>query len=122
MFNSLNISFQPFVGFPDSSVGKGSTCNVGDVGLVPGLGRSRGEGKGNPLQYSGHSSIFWVLKLPEMFNSLNISFQSFVASKFLAMSYLFSLLSAEICKNNVDVEKISYIMFLYSIRNPSELY
>ena len=38
--------------FPDSSVGKESTCNVGDLGSIPGLGRSPGEGKGYPLQYS----------------------------------------------------------------------
>ena len=43
------ISFSPKWGFPDSSVGKESTCNTGD----PGLGRSSGEGKGYPLQYSG---------------------------------------------------------------------
>ena len=40
-------------GFPDGSVGKGSVCNVGDLGLIPGLGRSPGEEKGYPLQYSG---------------------------------------------------------------------
>ena len=39
--------------FPDSSVGKESACNVGDLGSNPGLGRSPGEGKGYPLQYSG---------------------------------------------------------------------
>ena len=39
--------------FPDSSVGKESTCNAGDPGLIPGLGRSPDEGKGYPLQYSG---------------------------------------------------------------------
>ena len=39
--------------FPDSSVGKESACNAGDLGLIPGLGRSPGEGKGYPLQYSG---------------------------------------------------------------------
>ena len=38
---------------PDSSVGKESACNAGDPGLIPGLGRSLGEGKGYPLQYSG---------------------------------------------------------------------
>ena len=32
---------------------KESACNVGDLGLIPGLGRSPGEGKGYPLQYSG---------------------------------------------------------------------
>ena len=39
--------------FPDSSVGKESTCNSEDPGLIPGLGRSPREGNGNPLQYSG---------------------------------------------------------------------
>ena len=40
------------LGFLDSSAGKESTCNMGDVGLIPGLGRSPGEWKGNPLQDS----------------------------------------------------------------------
>ena len=40
-------------GFPDGSAGKESTCHVRDLGSVPGLGRSPGEGNGNPLQYSG---------------------------------------------------------------------
>ena len=39
--------------FPHSSVGKESACNAGDPGSIPGLGRSPGEGKGDPLQYSG---------------------------------------------------------------------
>ena len=38
--------------FPGGSEGKASACNVGDLGSIPGLGRSPGEGKGNPLQYS----------------------------------------------------------------------
>ena len=42
-----------YVGFPDSSVGKESTCNAGDPRLIPGSGRYPGEGKGYPLQYSG---------------------------------------------------------------------
>ena len=44
---------QSTLGFPDSSVGKESTCNVVDAGSIPGLGKSPGEGKGYPLQYSG---------------------------------------------------------------------
>ena len=36
-----------------AQLGKESTCNVGDLGSIPGLGRSPGEGKGYPLQYSG---------------------------------------------------------------------
>ena len=42
-----------FLGFPCGSAGKGSACNVGDLGLIPVLGRSPGEGKGYPFQYSG---------------------------------------------------------------------
>ena len=40
-------------GFPAASAGKESACNAGDLGLIPGLGRSPGEGKSYPLQYSG---------------------------------------------------------------------
>ena len=38
-------------GFPGGSDGKDSSCSVGDLGLIPGSGRSPGEGNGNPLQY-----------------------------------------------------------------------
>ena len=38
--------------FPCGSAGEESTCNAGDLGLIPGLGRSPGEGNGNLLQYS----------------------------------------------------------------------
>ena len=50
----LTICYIPHLirGFPDGSVGKESTYNVGDLGLIPGLGRFPGEGKGYPLQYS----------------------------------------------------------------------
>ena len=41
------------MGFPHDSAGKESAFNAGDLGLVPGLGISPGEGKGYPLQYSG---------------------------------------------------------------------
>ena len=42
-----------FLGFPGGSAGKESTCNVGDLGLIPGLGRSPAEGNSHPFQYSG---------------------------------------------------------------------
>ena len=41
------------MGFPCGLVGKEYACNAGDLGSIPGLGRSPGEGKGHPLQYSG---------------------------------------------------------------------
>ena len=42
-----------FLGFPCGSASKESTCNAGNLGSIPGLGRSPWEGKGYPLQYSG---------------------------------------------------------------------
>ena len=42
-----------FLGFPGGSAGKESACNAGDLGSIPGLGRSPGEGNSYPLQYSG---------------------------------------------------------------------
>ena len=47
------LSTPEFLGFPGGSAGKEIICNAGDLGSVPGLGRSPGEGKGYPLQYSG---------------------------------------------------------------------
>ena len=53
--------------FPDSSVGKESTCNSGDSGSIPGLGRSPGEGIGYPLQGSWASLVAQLVKnLPAM--------------------------------------------------------
>ena len=51
--NSLILCWEIIVWFPCGSVGKESTCHVEDLGLIPGLGGSSGEGKGYPLQYSG---------------------------------------------------------------------
>ena len=53
-----------YVGFADSSVGKDSACNAGDPGLIPGLGRSTGEGKAYPLQYSWASLVAQLVKNP----------------------------------------------------------
>ena len=52
-FHCKGPRFDPWLGFPDSSVGKESTCNAGDPGLIPGQERSPGEGKGYLLQYFG---------------------------------------------------------------------
>ena len=51
----FTLSHSPWqsLGFPCGSAGKESACNVGDLGLIPVLGRSPGEGKGYLLQYSG---------------------------------------------------------------------
>ena len=47
-----NLCIDMHQGFPGSSDGKESARNAGDLGSIPGLGRSPGEGNGNPLQYS----------------------------------------------------------------------
>ena len=54
-------------GFPDSSVGKKSVCNAGDLSSIPELGRSAGEGIGYSLQYSWASLVAQLVKnLPAM--------------------------------------------------------
>ena len=49
----LRLKFATSTQLPCGSAGKESTCNAGDLGLIPGLGKSPGERKGYPLQYSG---------------------------------------------------------------------
>ena len=51
-FLVLFINSVSFLGFPGGSGSKESACNAGDLGSIPGLGRSPGGGHGNPLQYS----------------------------------------------------------------------
>ena len=50
--------------FPGGSDGKESACSVGDLGSIPGLGRSSGEGIGYPLQYSWASLVAQLVKNP----------------------------------------------------------
>ena len=65
-----------FLGFPCGSSSKESACNAGDLGSVPGLGRSPGEGKGYPLQYSGLENSMdspWGLKELDMTERLALT-------------------------------------------------
>ena len=61
------------MGFPGGSAGKESASNAGDLGLIPGLGRSPGEGKGYPLQYSGLENFmdFIVHGIPKSWTQLS---------------------------------------------------
>ena len=78
LWNFLNLGrgpFSPFyffgiiicvftltLGFPDGAAGKESACNVGDLDSVPEMGRSPGEGKRYPLQYSGlENPMDWIV-------------------------------------------------------------
>ena len=74
----------PYVGFPDSSIGEESTCNAGDPGLVPQSGRSLGEGKGYPFQYSGLGNsmdciVHRVTKSQTQLNDFHVHRASLVA-------------------------------------------
>ena len=62
--NAFSVGLYKQQGFPDSSVGKESTCNAGDSGSNPGLGRSAGEVIGYPLQYSWASLVAQLAKNP----------------------------------------------------------
>ena len=68
------------MGFTDGSVDKESSCNVGDLGLIPGLGRSPGEGKGYLLQYFGLENsmdciVHGVLKNRTQLSDFHFHFQ-----------------------------------------------
>ena len=58
----------------DSSVGKDSTCNAGDPGLILGSGRSAGEGIGYPLQYS------WAFLVAQLVKNLPAMWETWVQS------------------------------------------
>ena len=69
-----------FLGFPGGSAGKESACNVEDLGSIPGLGRSPGEGKGYPLQYSGLENsmdcvVYGVAKSRAQLSDFHFHFQ-----------------------------------------------
>ena len=72
MFGEVKINYMVVyvMGFPGSSAGKESACNARDPGLIPGSGRSSGEGIGYPLQYSWVSLVAQMIKnLPAMWET-----------------------------------------------------
>ena len=62
------------MGFPHSSVGKESACNAGDLGSIPGSGKSPGEGIGYPLQYSWASLLVQLVKNPPAMQETSVRF------------------------------------------------
>ena len=74
------------MGFPCGSAGKESTCDVGDLALIPGLGRLPGEGKGYPLQYSGLENsmdciVHGVAKSRTQLSDFHFHFHLFITIK-----------------------------------------
>ena len=94
-----SLSFSPtpiFLGFPCGSAGKESTYNAGDLGLIPGLRRFSGEGKGYPLQYSGLESSMDCLvhgvaksqtQLSQFHSLLWVPYSSWYSTVLSTMSY-----------------------------------
>ena len=88
------------MGFPAGSDGKESSCNVGDLGLIPGSGRSPGGENGNPLQYSclenphgqrspaGYSP--WGCKESDVTAQHSTAHMSFLKKMSIQIFYLFS--------------------------------
>ena len=80
------IGYTPaFLGFPCGSAGKESTCNAGDLGSIPGLGISPGEGKGYPFQYSGLENsmdciVHWVAKSWTGLNDFHLHFNDYAST------------------------------------------
>ena len=70
----LNDRISMAQGFPDSSVGKEAACNEGDLGSVPGSGRSSGEGKGYPIQDS------WASLVTQLVKNLSAMWETWVRS------------------------------------------
>ena len=71
-----------FLGFPCGLAGKESSCNVGDLGLILGLGRSPGEEKGYPLQYSGLENSTGIVRAvteSDKTESLSLSYRELYA-------------------------------------------
>ena len=63
-----------FRGFPGSSAGKESACNAGNPRLIPGSGRSSGEGTGYPLQYSWASLVAQMVENPPAMRETCVQF------------------------------------------------
>ena len=111
------------LGFPCGSAGKESACNVRDLGLIPGLGRSPGEGKGYPLQYFGlensmHSIAQGVAKswtglsdfhFHVCFYSAQMIFMFFLNSIFIIwlLSYLFLFLSQHSSYRSLEAANVN---------------
>ena len=81
-----------YLGFPGGSAGKESACNVEDLGSIPGLGRSPGEGNGYPLQYSSLENsmgciVYGVAKNQTQLSEFHFTFLSYLLNFLLGDSF-----------------------------------
>ena len=100
-----------FLGFPGGSVGKESACNVGDLGLIPGLQRSPGEGNGYPLHYFGLENsmdciVHGVTKIlnKEIFAQLQLQFPRNKTIDWEGEGFMFRIVDIQISLIIVNLE------------------
>ena len=113
------------MGFPGGSAGKESACSVGDLGSIPGLGRSPGEGNGYPLQYSGLQNsmdciVHGVAKSWTRLEWLLLSFTFFKLCPMNPVSRYSGILEESSCTLyfSIMISKISWLV-TFSCRNES---
>jgi len=95
----------PLLGFPGGSAGKEPSCNVGDLGSIPGLGISPGEGKGYPLQYFG------------LENSMDCTVHAVTKSRTRLSDFHFTslLLGDSVTNSNKKEMILSFIFLIYCV-------
>ena len=103
------------IGFPGGSDGNESACNVGDLGLIPGLRRSPEEGNGYPLQYSGLGNfrdciVHGVAKIRARLSEFHFHFDKYI---YLTCPGSLSVLILHDHKNHMD-----YLLKLIQILGP----
>ena len=99
-----------FLGFPCDSAGKESTCNVGDLGSIPGLERFSGEGNGYPLQYSRlENSMDCVLHGVAKSWTWLSDFHKHYIQKYFLLSYITVLRYLSWQYFSLECFKISYL-------------
>ena len=94
-------------GFPDSSVGKEFACNAGDLGSIPGSGRSAGEGIGYPLQYSWASLVAQLVKNPSAMRETWVPFPGLGRSHEPSAGYKLSLFLCSIPTHGVRASLVA---------------
>ena len=90
LVRDVDLRWVPASGFSCGSAGKESACNTGDLGSIPGLGRSPGEGKGYPLQSSGLENSMDYIVHGVTKSQTQLSDFHFPASEFAFIAYCIS--------------------------------
>ena len=106
------------LGFPSGSEGKASAHNAGDLGLIPGSGRSPGEGNGNPLQYSCLENNF-TFTLFLLLHQLHLRSSRLKSQRLEkpVLGHLWPLLSSSFVQLNSALELFQYSAVPFTIEN-----